>query len=142
MLHSKKKGEKAGFQLDDPDASGNGDNAEGDASPQAVNHRAQETIDEKRDLASFLSFLSFFTQPSNEINFSFLSCVYLFMTALSMALYVAEKVYLVSAIKGYYIVLMPFAPCAVWALTMRGIAMTKQLFDADHPAWEAAKKNR
>jgi hypothetical protein len=96
--------------------------------------RAQDTIDQKRDLASFLEY---FSASSAQLNFNFLSIVYVIMSLICMGLWEAEKKYNVQEVEGYFIVLLPFLPCALWALSMRLIGIGKQLVDPNHPNWKA-----
>ena len=87
---------------------------------------AQQTIDEGKDIASFLGF---FTVSSSDVDFSFLSIIYLIMTALCMVLYVADKYGNVEGIRNYFIVLLPFVPCAIYALSMKSIGLIKMVID-------------
>ena len=155
------------------------------------NVRAQETIDKGRDLASLLNVLS---MDSAQLNFGFLSIVYVSATVLCIAAYVAEIHFQVEAIRGYayiicmafdfhlpllcpptcltyphipiahcplpiahcplpiahcplplrsyWIILLPFIPCALWALIMRSIGIAKQLCDPKHPNWSHNQKKK
>ncbi len=85
--------------------------------------KAQEIIEKRQDFASFLSIFT----DANALNFSFLSVVYLIMTAICVILFYADKHFKVESVAGYYVVFMPFVPCAIWALTMRMLHLTKQL---------------
>jgi hypothetical protein len=101
---------------------------------------AQKTIEEGKDLASFLQY---FIVSSDNVNFSFLSWVYLIMSFISMAMFVLEQYYDVQSIRGYYLVLMPFVPFAIWALVMHLVVLARQLVDPNlgQEQKEAKKKN-
>ena len=132
------------------------------------NVRAQETIDKGRDLASLLNVLS---MEGAQLNFGFLSIVYVSATVLCIAAYVAETHFQVEVIRGYayftrmafdihfpfavrtnlpnplplrsyWIMLLPFIPCALWALAMRSIGIAKQLCDPKHPNWSYNQKKK
>jgi hypothetical protein len=112
-----------------------------DTEDTKYNTRAQDTISKGHDLASFLQM--FMIEPSSDINFTFLSVVYVSMSLICMALYTAEKMYDVSSVEGYYITLLPFIPCALWSMIMRVIAMGKQLAQPDNdPRWNTNKKRK
>jgi ABC-type transport system involved in cytochrome c biogenesis permease subunit len=68
---------------------------------------------------------------SDNVNFSFLSWVYLIMSFISVGMFVLEQYYDVQSIRGYYLVLMPFVPFAIWALVMHLVVLGRQLVDPD-----------
>lgn len=64
-------------------------------------------------------FLSFLYLPEETINYSFILASYGVCSLVCFALYLLEKVVLVEAIKGWWIVFAPFVLMTPWALWMR-----------------------
>ena len=59
-------------------------------------------------------------EPSPGINYDFVAGSYAVATLLCIALAVAGPGMGVESVKGWYITLLPFPPCLLWSLVVRG----------------------
>ena len=63
--------------------------------------------------------LAFLYQPEEDINYNFILSAYVICSLICAALFVADQLKVVDAIKGYWIVFSPFVLMTPWALFMR-----------------------
>jgi len=79
----------------------------------------RHTADIKKQAPSGKGPLSFLYQPEEDINYNFILSAYVVCSLICGALFAADQLKIVDAIKGYWIVFSPFVLMTPWALFMR-----------------------
>ena len=65
-------------------------------------------------------------KPQSNVNYNFISNVYLLFTTLGILLYILEVFLKFEIAKGIWIVFIPFVPTLIWSIIIKNSIITSQ----------------